>query len=84
MDRGRGGPVLIVSSEGGMNIEEVAEKTPDKIKTIFLGFSIEDKLKILNNSFKSIGMDDNSQIKPSLSLGNSSNVSWNRIVRSWR
>ena len=31
VDREVGGPVLIVSSEGGMNIEEVAEKTPEKI-----------------------------------------------------
>jgi succinyl-CoA synthetase beta subunit len=31
VDRGAGGPVLMVSSEGGMNIEEVAEKTPELI-----------------------------------------------------
>eukprot|EP00124_Ichthyophonus_hoferi_P001801 Ihof_evm1s105 gene=Ihof_evmTU1s105 len=31
MDRGAQGPVLIASSEGGMDIEEVAEKTPNKI-----------------------------------------------------
>lgn len=31
IDRESGGPVLIMSSEGGMEIEEVAHKTPEKI-----------------------------------------------------
>jgi succinyl-CoA synthetase beta subunit len=31
VDREAGGPVLIASSEGGMDIEEVAAKTPEKI-----------------------------------------------------
>lgn len=31
VDRGSAGPVLMVSSEGGMNIEDVAEKTPELI-----------------------------------------------------
>lgn len=31
VDREVGGPLMIVSSEGGMNIEEVAEHTPEKI-----------------------------------------------------
>ncbi|MBW3540787.1 MAG: ADP-forming succinate--CoA ligase subunit beta [Planctomycetes bacterium] len=31
VDRGAGGPVLMVSSEGGMEIEEVAKHTPEKI-----------------------------------------------------
>jgi len=31
MDRGEGKPVLMVSTEGGVNIEEVAEETPDAI-----------------------------------------------------
>ena len=31
MDRGAGEPVLMVSTEGGVNIEEVAEETPDAI-----------------------------------------------------
>mmetsp|Transcript_91274 Transcript_91274/g.197429 ORF Transcript_91274/g.197429 Transcript_91274/m.197429 type:complete len:139 (-) Transcript_91274:583-999(-) len=59
MDRSRGGPVLIASSEGGMNIEEVAEKTPELIHTIFLGFSIEDKVNTLNDVFTKMGMDNN-------------------------
>jgi succinyl-CoA synthetase beta subunit len=33
MDRKYGGPVLVASTEGGMDIEEVAEKTPDAIIT---------------------------------------------------
>jgi succinyl-CoA synthetase beta subunit len=31
MDRASGRPVIIASTEGGMDIEEVAERTPDKI-----------------------------------------------------
>jgi succinyl-CoA synthetase beta subunit len=31
VDRSSAGPVLVASSEGGMNIEEVAAKTPDRI-----------------------------------------------------
>ena len=34
VDRGAGAPVLMASSEGGMDIEEVAEKTPDAIKKV--------------------------------------------------
>ena len=44
MDREAKGPVIVASPEGGMDIEEVAEKSPEKIltvsdKTIFLSFS---------------------------------------------
>jgi succinyl-CoA synthetase beta subunit len=31
MDRATGGPVIVASREGGMDIEEVAEKSPEKI-----------------------------------------------------
>jgi succinyl-CoA synthetase beta subunit len=31
IDRGTGAPVIVASTEGGMDIEAVAEKTPDKI-----------------------------------------------------
>ena len=31
MDRAFEGPVIVASPEGGMDIEEVAENTPDKI-----------------------------------------------------
>ncbi|XP_001608018.1 succinate--CoA ligase [GDP-forming] subunit beta, mitochondrial [Nasonia vitripennis] len=34
MDRSHNGPVLIASPAGGMDIEAVAEKTPEQIKTI--------------------------------------------------
>ncbi|XP_055676665.1 succinate--CoA ligase [GDP-forming] subunit beta, mitochondrial [Lutzomyia longipalpis] len=34
MDRAHNGPVLIASPAGGMDIEAVAEETPDKIKTL--------------------------------------------------
>jgi len=34
LDRACGGPVCIASPEGGVDIEEVAEKTPEKVKTV--------------------------------------------------
>lgn len=34
IDRERARPMLIISPEGGMDIEEVAEKTPEKIMTV--------------------------------------------------
>lgn len=38
VDRNRGIPVLILSCEGGMEIEEIAHKTPEKILKIPFGF----------------------------------------------
>lgn len=35
-DRGTSGHAIIASTEGGMNIEEVAEKTPEKIVKVFV------------------------------------------------
>ena len=37
-DRARGGPVLVTSSQGGMNIEDVARDSPDAILTTPLDF----------------------------------------------
>lgn len=37
-DRARGGPVLVASSQGGMNIEDVAHDTPEAIITTPLDF----------------------------------------------
>lgn len=34
MDRSYNGPVIIASPEGGVDIESVAEKTPEKIKKV--------------------------------------------------
>lgn len=39
VDRDRGTPILIASPEGGMEIEEVAEKSPDKILKMPFGFN---------------------------------------------
>ena len=36
IDRASGGVAFIVSTEGGMNIEEVAEETPEKIVTVLI------------------------------------------------
>lgn len=38
LDRARGCPVLVTSSQGGMNIEEVAHDTPEAIITTELDF----------------------------------------------
>lgn len=38
IDRDRGTPILIASPEGGMEIEEIAEKSPDKILKMPFGF----------------------------------------------
>lgn len=34
LDRQRNGPVIVASPAGGMDIEAVAEKTPDLLKTV--------------------------------------------------
>ncbi len=36
MDRASGGPVIIASTEGGVDIEEVAASTPEKITKVFI------------------------------------------------
>lgn len=38
LDREAAEPVAVFSTEGGMNIEEVAEQQPDKIVRVKLGF----------------------------------------------
>ncbi|XP_058791406.1 succinate--CoA ligase [GDP-forming] subunit beta, mitochondrial [Phymastichus coffea] len=46
MDRSHNGPVLIASPAGGMDIEAVAEKTPEKLKTVPLDiyYGIDDEI----------------------------------------
>jgi succinyl-CoA synthetase beta subunit len=50
MDRESNGPVLVASPDGGVDIEEVAEKTPDRIKKIpvdiFAGVTDENATEI--------------------------------------
>ena len=50
MDRAYGGPVMVASAKGGMDIEEVAESDPDAIVTvpvdIHKGIQDEDTLKV--------------------------------------
>lgn len=41
MDRATGGPVMVGSPDGGMDIEAVAERTPERI------FKVSDRLSIL-------------------------------------
>ena len=53
MDRESGGPVVVASPDGGMDIEKVAEETPDRIFKLPLdineGCSFEDALKLVKN-----------------------------------
>ena len=54
MDRSAKGPVIVASPEGGMDIEEVAEKTPEKILTVSVlckKYNIRSKGLILGHTF---------------------------------
>lgn len=50
VNRDHNGPVLIASPDGGMDIEEVAEKTPERLLTlpidIFEGLTRDKALKV--------------------------------------
>jgi len=63
MDREAKGPVIVASPEGGMDIEEVAEKSPEKILTekvdIFTGVTTEQAEKI--SAF--IGLDGDERVQ---------------------
>jgi len=39
LDRGKANPVIMISPDGGMDIEEVAEKTPERIMKIYPHFN---------------------------------------------
>jgi len=69
MDRSRGGPVLIASSEGGMNIEEVAEKNPNAIHTVFLGFDISKVKNELLSVFNKMNLNQD-QANQALNVSN--------------
>jgi len=53
MDRESGGPVIVASPDGGMDIEKVAEETPDRIFKLPLdineGCNFDDALKLVKN-----------------------------------
>jgi succinyl-CoA synthetase beta subunit len=50
MDREFQGPVIVASPEGGVDIEEVAEKTPDKIyKVRFFYFQQRLQIQLYNS-----------------------------------
>lgn len=66
IDRKLGAPILMISSEGGMNIEEIAAQKPDKIlkETIGLdgklhGYQLLEMAKFLNwtGEIRQMGMD---------------------------
>lgn len=55
MDRQTKKPLIICSSEGGMNIEEVAEKNPDAIKKFYIDNSIGLTEEVATQIGKSLG-----------------------------
>ena len=60
MDRAFNGPVLVGSPDGGMDIEEVAEKTPERIFTmpidIIDGINIDQAMEMAANlNFTGLG-----------------------------
>ena len=57
MDRESNGPVLVASPDGGVDIEEVAEKTPDRIKKIPVDIHTGVTDEIANEIAKFLGFD---------------------------
>eukprot|EP00471_Norrisiella_sphaerica_P013077 CAMPEP_0184496564 /NCGR_PEP_ID=MMETSP0113_2-20130426/34271_1 /TAXON_ID=91329 /ORGANISM="Norrisiella sphaerica, Strain BC52" /LENGTH=429 /DNA_ID=CAMNT_0026883241 /DNA_START=84 /DNA_END=1373 /DNA_ORIENTATION=+ len=64
MDRGSGGPMLVGSSEGGMDIEAVAAQTPELIHNVAIDITKgpeDDKLKDLATKMGFTHDDENAQ-----------------------
>ncbi len=57
VDRGRECPVIIASKEGGMEIEELAKKSPEKIVKEWVDFSVGLKPFQLNKVAFAMGLD---------------------------
>lgn len=57
MDRESNGPVLVASPDGGVDIEEVAEKTPDRIKKIPVDIHTGVTDEIANEIAKFLGFE---------------------------
>ena len=59
VDRVTSGITIIASTEGGMEIEEVAEKTPEKIYTLSLKPNAELKINDTKKVATSFGLKEN-------------------------
>lgn len=64
LDREAAEPVAVFSTEGGMNIEEVAEKQPDKIVRVKLGmdFSVKRPEFMLKLGWQGLEVDTANQV----------------------
>lgn len=63
LDRSFGGLVLMASSEGGVDIEEVAQKTPEKIIKVNLGHGVGFTPFIGRKLAYGIGLKDKEEVK---------------------
>ena len=64
MDRAFNGPVLVGSPDGGMDIEEVAEKTPERIFT--MPIDINDGISRDQVSFRILNRNNKGYLKYTL------------------
>jgi len=60
LDRAAIAPMLMISPDGGMDIEEVAEKTPDRILKIYLPIGKKLDSSITNKAADFLGLDSSS------------------------
>lgn len=58
LDRKAGGPVFIYSPAGGMNIEEVAHKTPEQIFKIPIDINKDLDIEPLLDAAKNLGIEE--------------------------
>jgi succinyl-CoA synthetase beta subunit len=62
LDRKYGGPVVVCSNKGGMDIEEVAEESPDEIKTFPVDFTTGMTDSIAKEICKYLNIKDGAQM----------------------
>ena len=58
MDRESNGPVIVASPDGGVDIEEVAEKTPDRIKKVPVDINVGVTDAVANDVAAFLGFTD--------------------------
>lgn len=59
MDREYNGPVIVASPDGGVDIEEVAEKTPDRIKKMPVDINVGVTKEMSNELAEFLGFQGN-------------------------
>ncbi|XP_005110205.1 succinate--CoA ligase [GDP-forming] subunit beta, mitochondrial [Aplysia californica] len=63
MDRGFGGPVMVGSPKGGMDIEEVAEKEPEAIFSVPIDINVGLQDQVVLDMAKNLGFTGEKQIQ---------------------